>query len=92
MTIPKIYRDPVLQRAYLIGYAFALGAIYGRYARLALDSEFKENDHPRDKNGQFAPKGKGVSRSKQSPSSDESFIIETLVKHAIPWRKIELIV
>ena len=37
-----------------MGYAYAMGVRYGLGFRLALDSEFRESDHPRDKDGKFA--------------------------------------
>lgn len=44
--------EPIRQ-AFLMGYAFAIGVRYGRNLRLGLDSEFKEEDHPRDEDGKF---------------------------------------
>ena len=45
--------EPIRQ-AFLIGYAYATGVRYGLGLRLALDGEFRESDHPRDKDGKFA--------------------------------------
>lgn len=57
----------VIRLAFLLGYTYALGIFYGRQARLALD----ENDKHNPKNGQFAPKGTGVSRKSQITTQTE---------------------
>ncbi len=44
-----------VRQAFLLGYAYAVGYIYGRCARLAQD----ENDRHDPKTGRFAPKGAG---------------------------------
>ncbi len=42
-----------VRQAFLLGYAYAVGYIYGRCARLAEDGGFREDEHPRDKGGRF---------------------------------------
>ncbi len=37
-----------------MGYAYALGYKYGLLFRLARDAQFREGDHPRDKDGKFS--------------------------------------
>lgn len=48
--------EPIRQ-AFLIGYANATGVRYGVGLRLALDGEFRESEHPRDKDGKFSKNG-----------------------------------
>ena len=48
-----------IRRAFLIGYAYAMGVRYGLGLRLALDGEFRETDHPRNKDGKFTSGGSG---------------------------------
>ncbi|MCM1513238.1 MAG: hypothetical protein NC112_09065 [Oxalobacter formigenes] len=45
------------RKAFLLGYACALGMQYAR--RLAYDADFQESEHHRDKDGKFAKSGSG---------------------------------
>lgn len=65
-----------LKRAFLIGYAYALGYEYGRRVRLAQD----ENDNHDPDNGQFAPKGTGTSSGKEKNPEDISHLLKPEMK------------
>lgn len=63
----QVLKMEPIRRAFMLGYAYAMGIRYGLDFWLALDGEFRENDHPRDKDGKFAKNG--VSGGKEDISS-----------------------
>jgi hypothetical protein len=59
-TVVSILNMEPVRQAFLMGYAYAMGMWYARrHSRLAVDSDFRESDHPRDKDGKFAKSGEG---------------------------------
>lgn len=56
-------KDQMLKRAFLLGYAYAMGVQYGYEKSNGM--VFDENDNHNPENGRFAPKGDGGSGGKE---------------------------
>ena len=64
-----------IRQAFLMGYAYALGYRYGLLFRLARDAQFREGDHPRDKDGKFASSREiGTSGRKAFPNTGKNLL------------------